>query len=357
MPGIGRPERPPAEPGGTATTDRTHLVVDGFGAFVGKKSERLVLRRDREVVAEVPLHDLERLTFATTAASISIDAIRACVEHGVLIHFLSGGGRPYALLSSPSLSATVEARREQFRALDDERGVALARAFVAGKLRNQANLLKYFAKYRRATDRDAYQRLRQAAERIEAHAAEALAAEAADIEDLRGRLLSVEGRAADLYWQCVGALVAGKADFPGREHRGASDELNAMLNYGYGILYNEAWGALLIAGLEPFAGFLHVDRPGKPSLVLDFVEEFRQAVVDRPILGAVGRGYRPGMEEGRLDEPARREVARLVRERLDARERWEGKQHRLKGIVFLQARRLASFLRDEADYRPFVASW
>src|SRR5204862_398077 len=83
----------------------------------------------------------------------------------------------------------------------------------------------------------------------------------------------------------------------GREGRGATDPLNAALNYGYGILYAQVERALLLAGLDPYAGFLHADRPGKPSLVLDLIEEFRQAVVDRTLIGQVNRGVAFALDE------------------------------------------------------------
>jgi len=82
----------------------------------------------------------------------------------------------------------------------------------------------------------------------------------------------------------------GELGWPGREGRGAHDPLNAAFNYGYGVLYGQVERALVLAGLDPYAGFIHVDRPGKPSLTLDLIEEFRAPVVDRTILGMVNRG-------------------------------------------------------------------
>jgi CRISPR-associated protein Cas1 len=110
-----------------------------------------------------------------------------------------------------------------------------------------------------------------------------------------------------------------------------------MLNYGYGILYGNVWGAILNAGLEPFAGFLHVDRPGKPSLVLDLVEEFRQPVVDRAILSAVNLGINVRMENGLLDRESREMVGARVCDRLVSAERHQGKEYQLRSIIQMQA--------------------
>ena len=110
----------------------------------------------------------------------------------------------------------------------------------------------------------------------------------------------MEGVAGRLYWEAVKEIVESKVEFMGRVHRGASDAVNALLNYGYGILYSHVWGAVANAGLEPFAGYLHVDRPGKPSLILDMVEEFRQPVVDRTVIAFINLGQNIGMKDGLL---------------------------------------------------------
>src|SRR5207248_8007396 len=139
--------------------------------------------------------------------------------------------------------------------------------------------------------------------------------------------------------------VQDRAEFLGRASRGAQDEVNSLLNYGYGILYAQVWGAVLNAGLEPFAGFLHVDRPGKPSLVLDLVEEFRQPIVDRVVIAHVNLGEGIKMQDGLLDVETRSAIAEKVLSRLDAREPFEGKSYQARSIVQMQARRVASFVR------------
>ncbi len=112
-------------------------------------------------------------------------------------------------------------------------------------------------------------------------------------------------------------------DWPGRRTQGATDPLNSALNYGYGILYGAVERACVLAGLDPYAGFLHVDRPGKPSLVLDLIEEFRQPVVDKTVLGMVNKGMPVTLDEqGRLVPESRRLLAEKVLARLDSPERF-----------------------------------
>ena len=136
-----------------------------------------------------------------------------------------------------------------------------------------------------------------------------------------------------------------------------SDAVNAALNYGYGILTSHVWGAVMNAGLEPFAGFLHVDRSGKPSLVLDLIEEFRQPVVDRAILSWLNKGRKIRMQGGLLDGEARENVASRILLRLNATEAHRGKHHQVRSIVQMQARLAASAVRGLRDYRPFSFKW
>jgi CRISPR-associated protein Cas1 len=133
--------------------------------------------------------------------------------------------------------------------------------------------------------------------------------------------------------------------------------VNAAINYGYGILTSHVWGAVMNAGLEPFAGFLHVDRSGKPSLVLDLVEEFRQPVVDRAIFSWLNKGGQLTLAKGLLDGASRESVASRVLMRLTATEQHRGKQHQIRSIVQMQARLAASAVRGLRPYRSFSFKW
>lgn len=334
-----------------------HLLINNFGSFIGKTSERLVVKEKGKVVHEIPFYDLKQITVATNGASLSSDAIRMCTEYGVQINFLTGTGQPYAKISSPQLTATVQTRREQLMAYLDRRGVILARAFVTGKVKNQINTLKYFAKYRKEAKKEMYEQVMTATAKMSDILQELNGYQGEKIDDLRGQYLSVEGRASATYWKQVASILQDKVDFPGREHRGAEDPFNALLNYGYGILYTQIWSAILLAGLEPFAGFMHVDRPGKPSLVLDLIEEFRQPVVDRTIVAMFSKGYKAELDEGKLSADTRKNLAAKILARLEIAENYEGKKNKLLTIIQRQARSMACFVRGEGNYRPFVGGW
>ncbi|RIK37174.1 MAG: CRISPR-associated endonuclease Cas1 [Chloroflexi bacterium] len=336
-----------------------HLIVDEYGSFIGKKSERLLVTCRGEKRVEAPLLHLETVLIAARGVSLSSDAIAACADNGIPIHVIDSRGAPVGSLYSSALAATIETRRAQLMARGDRRGVAFAKAIAAGKIRNQATLLKYMAKNRKERQPELFQSVRLLADEVLDHLAELERWQGATVDECRGQLLSTEGRAAQKYWAAFGLLIPAERQWPGRRTQGAQDAVNGALNYGYGILYGAVERALVLAGLDPYAGFLHVDRPGKPSLVFDLIEEFRQAIVDRTVVAMCNLGMELALDEqGRLEHAARKAIAEKILARLEAVEAYEGKRFALRAIIQHQARRLAQFLREErAEYAPYEAAW
>ncbi|HHL39240.1 MAG TPA: CRISPR-associated endonuclease Cas1 [Deltaproteobacteria bacterium] len=339
------------------TDDSSRLVLSGYGIFLSKKSERMVVRKGKDVIYQFPFFRLCDVVVASRGVGLSSDLIEELCRRGINLYFLSGGSKPYAMLTSPMLTATVEARRCQFDALNDARGVEFSKAVVYGKTTNQERLLRYFGKYIKDVDPERYSRVASIAAALRELRGKVRRVRGAKMDEVRDTLMGMEGTAGRLYWDGVKEVLANRTEFMGRRTRGAADPANSLLNYGYGILYSVVWGALVNAGLEPFAGFLHVDRPGKPSLVLDLVEEFRQPVVDRTVIAHINLGREITMVDGLLDGETRSAVAGKILARLDSQEKYEGRRYRISSIIQIQARNLASFLRGRRPYRPFTFRW
>lgn len=337
-----------------------HLIVEQIGCFISKHQGRLRVEKDKERLAEVPLMHLEQVLICSNGVALSSDVVRACCAEGIPIHFLNGrDGDDYGTLVHSGLNGMALTKRAQLRAYEEERGLDLARAFAGGKIQSQANLLRYMAKYRKEADPESYTALTTAATEV-LDALPAIARVAGQpSEATRAALMGAEGRAAARYWQAVAQVIPAELAWPGRATQGATDRFNQALNYGYAVLRAQVRQALLLAGLEPMAGFLHADRPGKPSLTLDLIEEFRQAVVDRLLIGQVNRGVEIiQQEDGLLDAATRKRIAEKVLERLESSEPYEGKRQPLRHILQQQARHIATFVRGErAEYTPFVMGW
>jgi CRISP-associated protein Cas1 len=336
------------------------LIVEGKGLFIGKHQGRICVYRQQKALQETPLIHLKQIIVVDSGIGISSDVVQVCSEEGIPIHFMNKHGNALAGIYATGLNGTILTRRAQLLAYTTPVGIVVSKAFVRGKIANQGNLLRYFAKSRR----EELPELCHEIDLVVGELGDAQLAiddlQGACMQDIREQLLSVEGRAAQRYWSIVKYVLPPTIQWPGRETRGARDLFNALLNYGYGVLYAQVEQAALLAGLEPYAGFLHTDRPGKPSLVLDLIEEFRQCVVDRTIIGMLNKHVPLEQDEEQLlTEATRRKVAEKVMERLDASaETYEKKRQALRFILQNQARHLACFLRGERDvYEPFVSGW
>jgi CRISPR-associated protein Cas1 len=349
-----------------AGEDFMKIVLDEFGVFLGRKRNRFVIRKEGEK-KEIVADDVDSIICCSSGVAVSASALNLAVKNNIQVVFARYGGWPYAVLMPASMTGSVRARREQFIAYNDERGFVLAKRFIAGKLVNQANLLKLMAKNRRQTNPTLAERLYKAGKAIDETNRRIEGEHGLNIDEKRQQLMNLEAEGARIYWDAIRQVLPAELQFRGRETRGARDPFNAMLNFGYQtILFPEVWKAISYAGLDFFAGFLHADRPGKPSLVLDLMEEFRQQVVDRTLIGLITkRVLKPDeilvadiVEEGRvLSRQTIKTLLVSLLERLDMEVMFDGCKAPIKRFIYHQARRIVRFLLRKADYVPFCLGW
>lgn len=327
------------------------LIVSERGAFVGLHGGRLRVSVKDEQLMDAPLLHLRSVQIVTRSASISAAALSACCENGIPVHFVDSFDGNYATVLSSRLTTVVETRRKQISAIDTTNGVEIARQIAIGKLRSQANNLRYLS---RRLDDDLQQEFKLTALEVLDYTRPLEALESPSIDDIRAELMGIEGQCARRYWQALARLIPDEYEWPGRTGRHATDPVNSLLNYGYGILYGEVQNALMIAGLEPYVGLIHTDRPGKPSLTLDLIEEFRAPIVDRTVIGLVNRHYEVRYDEnGRLERDFRKNYAEHILSRLNAQGAYQGKRYQLRSIIQLQARVLAAAMRGETSYESY----
>ena len=286
---------------------------------------------------------------AKNGVGLSSDLVLACAARGIRLFFTDFRGAQVAALMGSEQHATVAVRKRQLAFVADTASRALAVRLVQGKLANQRALLRYFAKYH---ERERDGPLNAAVARIEAHH-EACAALELGRDDWRFRLLGHEGDASSAYFDALRQAALFPASFTRRHGRGATDPVNAALNLGYTMLLTRLWTTLSNAGLECFAGVLHEDRPGKPSLALDLMEEHRPFIVDRTVLTlrqALG-------DADSLTAPLRRRVIESVGAAFARRMRHRGRKLCIETIMQRQAYRLAGHFAGEQTYRPTRYAW
>jgi CRISPR-associated protein Cas1 len=334
------------------------LYVTSEGAYVSKSGESAVVKVAGSVRMQVPLHHLASIV-CFGWAGLSPELMGACTEAGISVAFLSATGRFLARVEGP-LSGNVLLRRTQYRAADDPAATAaLSRAFVAGKIANSRSVLQRALRDR--PDRDGAAAISDAVDHLARLAPSLLASQDADV--IRG----LEGDAAARYFGVFDHLILSDKTsftFSGRTRRPAKDAVNAMLSFGYALLLNDCLAAATAAGLDGAVGFLHRDRPGRPSLALDLMEEFRSVVVDRLALSLINlgqvdaRGFitrDTGAVE--MDETTRKTflVAYQKRKQEELKHPTTGEGTTWAVVPHIQARLLARTLRGDLEqYPPFL---
>ncbi len=274
----------------------SELVISEPGVFIGKTASRLVVKKQRRVIMEMPLRQLRHVIITTSGVTLSAAVITLCAREKIALDFLSPRGEPLARLSTP-VDALGTTGLQQVQAVHDGSGLHLARTFVYGKLKNQLNLVKYYHKYRKRVDPDFARTFKDVERQFTALIAELRRfVPEGEYDTGRHRLFAFEGQGAILYWQMIRLLLADDVEFAGRQRQGATDLVNSLLNYGYGMLYPRMHEALLRAGLHPGISFLHSFQDGKPTLTFDLIEEFRAQAVDRVVCGMITKGERLEME-------------------------------------------------------------
>lgn len=334
------------------------LFVTTQGAYLAKEGETVVVKVDGEIRMQLPIHNLGSIV-AFGQVSVSPFLMGHCAEKRVCLSFLSEHGRFLARVEGAT-SGNVLLRREQYRQADDPKAcAALVRAVVSAKIANCRVALLRGARDR--PDVEAAEALRKAGRALADHL-EALSG-CADVDGLRG----LEGLAARDYFAAFDDLITQQKEefrFVGRSRRPPLDPINALLSFVYTLLVHDVRGALEGVGLDPSVGFLHCDRPGRPGLALDLMEELRPFFADRIVLSLVNlrqidAGCFRYTESGAvlLDEEGRKAVlvAYQKRKQEEIVHPFLGEKTTVGLIPHLQALLLARYLRGDLDgYPPFL---
>lgn len=244
------------------------LVINTYGTYISKNDECFLIKAE-DKKQEISCKKIESIT-VTTAAAISTDAIKLAVDNNIDIVFLDKYGNPYGRIWHPKLGSTTMIRRIQLEYSLSDKGLSLVKEWLDTKLNNQILFLNKLLKYREDKTDYFTKTINELTE-----LKNKIASVEGTVDDRRGSLMGYEGVAGKIYFDVLNYVMPEKYKFNGRSKMPAKDEFNAMLNYCYGVLYSLVEKACIIAGLDPYIGFLHTDNYNKKSLVFDIIELFR----------------------------------------------------------------------------------
>ena len=336
--------------------EATELIISTYGTFIGVNNSGISLKTYGKQLPMPPTNNLRHITVLSKGVSISSNAIEYCMQQRIPVDFFTQTGRHAASILSPVF---MESTLWKAQADLDENGRALlAKKIISGKLKNQFNLIKYYHKYHKTKYDILCEKYDTIAPKLKGLIDQIGIYVIQSGKDYRMELMALEAAGAVLYWDYVRKLLQDdQVGFIKREHKGATDLVNCLLNYGYSLLYARVWQALLLYKLNPSDGVLHVRQPGKPTFVYDVVELFRAQAVDRVVLSLIQKGESLKMDKGLLTSDTIRLLVQHVTERLNRYEIYRGKECRLCDIINMQIKEICDFIAEGKLYRPYIAKW
>lgn len=328
------------------------VYVTQEDAFICKVDERLNVKFEKKTILDVPLIKINGLV-VMGRASISPAAIAELINQKKSLTFLTNNGKYIASLE-PDMGKNIFVRTAQWKAAGESaQAVHVTQGFVRGKLKNYRNTLLQAQRRYELNLNAGIDQLSNAIASID---------QANSINSIRG----LEGAGSAAYFGCFNHLIrVDNFNFTTRNRRPPIDPVNSLLSLGYSLLRHDIQGALNIVGFDPYLGYLHTERYGRPSLALDLMEEFRPLIVDAVVLTAINR--RMLAPKDFITEPVSNAVSltkeglhtflRLYQEKKQDKFKHPvlQKQHTYQETFEIQARLLAKYLLGETDkYPPLV---
>lgn len=329
------------------------VYVTQEDAFIGKVDERLHVKYEKKTILDVPLIKIDGVVILGRA-TVSPAVVSELLQRHIPVTFLTETGR-YLGRIEPEVTKNIFVRKAQWQAIgESDQAIHVVQGFVRGKLKNYRNLL--IRRQRENPDLDLsanVTRLEQAIAPIDT---------TKNINSLRG----LEGAGSAAYFGCFDQLIRNtEFTFNNRVRRPPTDPVNSLLSFGYSLLRHDIQGAVNIAGFDPFLGYLHCERYGRPSLALDLMEEFRPLIVDAVVLSTLNKQLLTKADF--LTEPLSGAVSLTPEGRKRFLQQYgQKKQSEFKHPVLgrkcsyqeafeLQARLLAKYLMGETEkYPPLV---
>jgi len=335
---------------------RNTLYVTVEDSWVHKDGEAITIHKNHAKIGQFPMHQIGEIVCFGFGISVSPQLAEHCAKEGVTISYLDGRGKFLARMQGP-VHGNVLLRRAQYHLSDsNEKSLNIARCCIAAKIQNQRNvLLRHLRNHSGDENENSIECVLNRMEMALNHARSC-----DSVERLRG----IEGDAAEEYFSVFDHLVlvpGPEFRFNSRSRRPPMDRINAMLSYAYSILALDMRSALESVGLDPYVGYLHVERPGRPSLALDLMEEFRAPIADRLVLSLVnlrqvsasGFKIQPNGEV-EMDDSTRKTLLAAWQKRKREEIFHPFLEESMEtGLAYLvQARLLARHIRGELEYYP-----
>jgi len=328
------------------------IILKSYGFFISKKGDRFVFEVKENGEAkkvEISANKVERIILGKDG-TITTSAINLAIENNIPIIFLKNE-EPTAMIWHCRLGKTGKIRRNQIKFSESIEGIRYASKWIERKMKNQITYLKELKKnhshkgdFNRLIDgiKDCINNLNDYLDKIDENTPQRI---------IKDTIIGIEGTASKLYFEGINYALPQRYRFKERSRRPAKDEFNALLNYGYGMLYPIVEKAIIIAGLDPYVGFIHSDGYNKTTLVYDVIEMYR-VYVDRGVVNFINKKkvkdefFVPLHNGIALSDVGIGEFASFMNENVFSRElEFKGKKYRLPDFIQKECYEIANYIK------------
>lgn len=324
----------------------SEIIVNKYGIYISINRGKIVVKEYGKVVKKAPINWITRIVIMSSGVSLSSNLILECSKRKIDIDFIYKS-KPYAQITYFN-TISNELHLKQLEIKNSAKGLAISKEIIKSKMKNQINLIKYYARYRKKSDKEQFTTLNNLLKKMNKIYKSVNSAKNS------ATLMGLEGSLSNLYWSAFAILIEQK-DFK-RHTQNAPDAINQALNYGYAFIYHRVQSALLKTGINIYISFLHSQQANKPTLVFDMVELFRQAVVDREIISILNRGTQLRSNNGKLTKESIKIITQNIQERLATPTKWRKGKYKLETIINEQALEISHVIKGiKSKFQGFVA--
>ena len=257
------------------------IVIDGYNKSIHKKDNQIVIHENDEILDSIKASAITDIT-VIGKGYVTFDALNLIAENNIKLISINPRGQLIYTLESPDWQ-NVKLKKEQYKLSENNSGLKISKELIISKMKNQKATLTTLNKNKQL--KRVFNNRLKIDECINQLSQLNLKG---NNQDLRMKIMGLEGKASNEYWSGVKYFIPSEIGFESRTKK-PTDLLNSMLNYGYAILASEITKSILLLGLDPYCGFLHFDMDGRSSLTFDLIEPFRQQIVDKTVISLINR--------------------------------------------------------------------
>jgi len=320
-----------------------HLILTEKNIRVGRYKNMFKILSEGKILKTVPSARLSHIIIFTQGFSISAEALALASEQNITLTICKPYGKPISFIQPVYNHPHIQNRWNQYNAIQNGYGIKIVKKYIQTKIENQFQLLTRYKNYIPQIEETLHNTIFPLLQKLNS-------VDTKNVPSTKQKIMSIEAHASSLYWKHFQQLIPAQYNFSHRTHHHSKDPINSALNYGYGILYSECFRALTLAGLDPYAGFLHTIQNNKQSLVFDFIEPFRQPLIDSILLASVRQGINIHLQKnGLLEKETQKRLSTLYVQRLYETIPGDPNTNYQKYIL-LEAIKLTQNLNQQANY-------